>query len=122
MPQITSVMPELPSGDLNRTRAFYETKLGFRTVSQYDDYIIFTRDSVRIHYFLYADLDPLANYGSCYLYVDDAQGLYAEYAAQGVIHPNGALKDQPYGVREFVVVDDNNCLLKFGQVLTASQE
>lgn len=116
MAQIKSVAPELPSLDLARTRAFYEQKLGFKTVSQYSDYIIFERDGVWINY-LRSDDSELPKSVSCYVYVDDAAALYEELKRQDVIHPNGWLQDKPYGVREFSVLDDNGCLLKFGQRL-----
>lgn len=121
MSKILSVAPELPSLDLNRTRAFYESKLGFKTISQYYNYLILSRDGVWINYVL-CDDPAIPQNASCYIYVDDAQALYAEFQPHGVIHPNGALVDKPYGVREFSVLDDNGCLLKFGQDLTPPAE
>ena len=116
MPHIQSVAPELPSLDLARTRQFYEEKLGFKTVTQYDDYVIFERDNVRINYWLCDDAE-LPKWASCYIYVDDAKMLYEELTQHQIIHPHGMLQDRPYGVREFTVLDDNGCLLKFGQRL-----
>jgi catechol 2,3-dioxygenase-like lactoylglutathione lyase family enzyme len=116
MSRILSVVPELPSLDLDRTRTFYETKLGFETIAQYDNYAIFSRDGVWMNYVLCDDPEIPKN-ASCYIYIDDARSLYAELQGHGVIHPNGALADKPYGVREFSVLDDNGCLLKFGQRL-----
>ena len=121
MPKILSVAPELPSLDLDRTRNFYETKLGFKTIVQYDNYAIFSRDGVWINYLL-CDDPELPKQVSCYIYVDDANALYEELFPQGVIHPNGALNDKPYGVREFSALDDNGVLLKFGQDLTPPDE
>jgi catechol 2,3-dioxygenase-like lactoylglutathione lyase family enzyme len=117
MASIQSAAPELPSTDLKRTQQFYEQKLGFKTISLYHNYAIFSRDGVWINYWLCEDAEIPKN-ASCYLYVDDAAELYAEYLPQGIIHPNGKLRDQPYSVREFSVLDDNGCLLKFGQRLT----
>jgi catechol 2,3-dioxygenase-like lactoylglutathione lyase family enzyme len=119
MPHIQSIVPELPSLDLTRTRAFYESKLGFKTVNQYDDYIIFERDGIWINYWLCHDPE-LPKSSSCYIYVDDAKALYEELKVHQIIHPQGTLRDQPYGVRDFKVLDDNGCLLKFGQRLNRS--
>jgi len=116
MPMLRSAAPELPSLDLARTRHFYEQKLGFKTVSQYPDYIIFERDGVWINYWHCHDAE-LPKSASCYIYVDDAKLLYEELLPHAIIHPNGALQDRFYGVREFTVLDDNGCLLKFGQRL-----
>lgn len=119
MANLQSVAPELPSLDLARTRQFYEQKLGFKTVSQYDDYIIFERDNIWINYFHCHDTEQPKS-ASCYIYVNDAKKLYEELQQHQIIHPHGMLRDRPYGVREFAVLDDNGCLLKFGQRLNRS--
>ena len=116
MAKILMVAPELMSLDLGRTRALFETKLGFKTISQYHNYIIFERDGAWINYILTDDAE-LPKQVSCYIYVDDAKALYEEFQPHGVIHPNGHLQDKFYGVREFTVLDDSGCLLKFGQRL-----
>jgi catechol 2,3-dioxygenase-like lactoylglutathione lyase family enzyme len=119
MPTILDATPILPSTDLDRTRQFYEQKLGFQTVSQYPDYLIVIRDGVSLHFWKCDDAQ-IPQSVSCYLYVDDAAALFREYQAQGVIHPNGSIRDTDYGVREFAVLDDSGCLLRIGQRLKVS--
>jgi hypothetical protein len=48
-----------------------------------------------------------------YLFVEDADALYAEYAAQGVEFARG-LRNMPWHCREFVVKDCDGRLLAFG--------
>jgi uncharacterized glyoxalase superfamily protein PhnB len=48
-----------------------------------------------------------------YLVVEDADALYAEYAAQGVEFTRG-LGNMPWHKREFVVKDCDGRLLAFG--------
>ena len=48
-----------------------------------------------------------------YLFVEDADALYAEYAAQGVEFTRG-LANMPWRSREFVVKDCDGRLLAFG--------
>ena len=48
-----------------------------------------------------------------YLFVEDADALYAEYVAQGVEFTRG-LGDMPWRCREFVVKDCDGRLLAFG--------
>jgi uncharacterized glyoxalase superfamily protein PhnB len=48
-----------------------------------------------------------------YLFVEDADALYAEYAAQGVEFTRG-LGNTPWHKREFVVRDCDGRLLAFG--------
>ena len=51
-----------------------------------------------------------------YLFVDDADGLYAEYAARGIEFTR-ALANTPWLSREFVVKDCDGRLLAFGASL-----
>ena len=51
-----------------------------------------------------------------YLLVDDADALYAEFAARGVAFTR-ELGDMPWGSREFVVKDCDGRLLAFGSHL-----
>ena len=48
-----------------------------------------------------------------YLYVDDADALYAEYAGKGIEFVRG-LANMPWNSREFVVKDCDGRLLAFG--------
>ncbi len=57
-----------------------------------------------------SDADELLD---AYLFVEDADALYAEYAAQGVEFIRG-LGNMPWHCREFVVKDCDGRLLAFG--------
>lgn len=52
-----------------------------------------------------------------YVWVPDADALYAEYKARGVTISR-EICDQPYGCRDFDVLDCNGYTLCFGQDLT----
>ena len=52
----------------------------------------------------------------CYIWVDDADALHAEYKGRGVPIVRG-LCDQPYGCRDFEVEDVNGYRLCFGHDL-----
>jgi uncharacterized glyoxalase superfamily protein PhnB len=53
----------------------------------------------------------LAGSASCRIQVTDIESLYAEFSRSGVINSNGPLQQQPWGERDFTVLDqDNNCL------------
>jgi uncharacterized glyoxalase superfamily protein PhnB len=54
-------------------------------------------------------------------FVEDADTLYAEYAAQGVEFTRG-LGNMPWHKREFVVKDCDGRLLAFGANLYSSSE
>lgn len=56
----------------------------------------------------------LSGTASCRIRVEGVDGLYAEYDAQGIVHRNGMLRDQPWGVRDFGIGDlDGNALVFF---------
>ena len=81
-------------------------------------YAIVERDGQAIH-FRCAE-PPTANADKyadelldAYLAVEDADRLYAEYAAKGVEFTR-ELGDTPWGTREFVVKDCDGRLLAFG--------
>ena len=107
-------IPVLASLDLEQTQQFYADKLGFAPLFTYPDYAISGRDGVQIHFWLTDDRRYAEN-TSCRIDVVGVDALYAEMSATGVVHPNGHLKDQPWGMREFSVLDGDGNLIKFGQ-------
>jgi DNA-binding transcriptional MerR regulator len=107
-------VPVLASLDIQATQRFYAEKMGFTSVAQYPDYGTVERDNVQIHFWLTDDADiPKAT--SCRVDVDGVDQLYEELQASGVVHPNGPLTDQPWGLREFAVLDGDGNMIKFGQ-------
>lgn len=73
-----------------------------------------TRDDVQIHFWL-TDRAEIPKATSCRIDVVGVDQLYEEMDASGVIHPNGPLTEQPWGFREFAVLDDDGNTIKFGE-------
>lgn len=69
---------------------------------------------VEIHLSRYRELDPKTTTSVCYLYVDDAKALHAQWSAAGVEGRLRAPEDTPYGLREFAYVDPDGNLLRIG--------
>jgi uncharacterized glyoxalase superfamily protein PhnB len=121
---IRQIAPLFFTTDIPDTLAYYKDKLGFECVGTWQDppvYAIVTRDQHAIH-FRYAE-PPTANANKyedelldAYLFVEDADALYAEYAARGVKFTRGPA-DMPWRSREFVVKDCDGRLLAFGSNL-----
>jgi uncharacterized glyoxalase superfamily protein PhnB len=121
---IRQIAPQFFTRDLPATLAYYGEKLGFDCVGTWQDppvYAIVARDGHRIH-FRCAE-PPTPNPGKyddelldAYLLIDDADRLYAEYAARGVEFRR-ALENTPWHSREFVVKDCDGRLLAFGASL-----
>ena len=118
---IRQIAPHFFTLDIPGTLAYYEAKLGFKCLSTWQDppvFAIVARDQQVIH-FRCAE-PPTANpdkYADelldAYLFVEDADALYAEYAARGVEFTR-ELADTPWHCREFVVKDRDGRLLAFG--------
>jgi uncharacterized glyoxalase superfamily protein PhnB len=122
---IRQIAPVFFTTDIPRTLAYYADRLGFACVGTWQDppvYAIVARDGRAIH-FRCAE-PPTANPDKyteelldAYLHVEDADALYAEYAAKGVEFTRG-LGDMPWQSREFVVKDCDGRLLAFGSDLS----
>lgn len=115
---LTDISPKLPMRDKAVTLAYCVNMLGFRRVigAEHADYLMVEKDKVQLHFFLFAGLDPLANYGQVYLRTDDIDTLYRSLLENKVvIHPAGYLQTKPWGQREFALLDPDHNLLTFGQ-------
>ena len=123
-PMIRQIAPQFFATDILRTTAYYKDKLGFECLGTWQDppvYAIVARDQHAIHFRCAAP--PTANpdkYADelldAYFHVEDADALYAEYAAKGVEFIRG-LGNMPWHSREFVVKDCDGRLLAFGSNL-----
>jgi hypothetical protein len=116
----TSVSPIVPVRDLDIALDRYR-RLGFdaRGYEGPERYGFVDRGSVSIHLTEWAEHDPLRTAASVYLYVSDADALYAEWAALGDL--DGRLiapDDTPYGLREFAYVDPDGTLHRVGSPLS----
>jgi hypothetical protein len=96
---IRRIVPQFFTLDIPGTVAYYEAKLGFKCWGTWQDppvYAIVARDEQAIH-FRCAE-PPTANphkYSDelldAYILIEDADALYAEYAARGVEFARGDL-------------------------------
>lgn len=118
--EFTSVSPIVPVRDLEIALTRYR-RLGFdaRAYQGPERYGFVDRESVSIHLTEWADHDPLRTAASVYLYVSDADALYAEWAALDnlagrLIAPD----DRPYGLREFAYMDPDGTAHRVGSPLS----
>jgi len=118
---IRQIAPLFFTRDIPGTLAYYQDKLGFKCLGTWQDppvYAIVARDQHAIH-FRCAE-PPTANPNKypdelldAYVFIEDADALYAEYSSQGVEFVRG-LGNMPWSCREFVVKDCEGRLLAFG--------
>lgn len=118
---VRQIAPVFFTLDIPATLAFYEEKLGFECLGTWQDppiYAIVSRDQHAIHFRCAAPPTPNPEKYEeelldAYLFVADADALYADYAAKGVEFTR-ALGNMPWHSREFVVKDCDGRLLAFG--------
>jgi uncharacterized glyoxalase superfamily protein PhnB len=121
---IRQIAPLFFSTDLLGTLAWYRDKLGFACVGTWHDppvYAMGSRDGREIHFRCAQPPTPNPDkYAEelldAYVFVEDADALYAEYATKGVEFAR-ELGETPWGTREFVVKDCDGRLLAFGASL-----
>lgn len=112
--------PILASLSSEETISFYTKKMGFTFHSEWDGYLIFSRDDVMIHLWPTSDESIPKNTG-CYVNVTNVDELYEEYKNHDIIHPNGALKDMPWEMRQFSILDNNGNIIHFGQDISENE-
>lgn len=110
---ILYVAPVMPSSDIKRTKEFFKQFEMFE-ISEFDDYLILRFDNFELHYFKY-EVNPLTNYCGCYVRTLRIDDMYEFLSGYKVIHPNGELKVQPWGLKEFAIIDPDNNLIKIGE-------
>jgi catechol 2,3-dioxygenase-like lactoylglutathione lyase family enzyme len=109
---LRQIMPALPLDSVPAGVAHYRDVLGFRVNYQQHDLGVMDRDDVRL--LLIARTERHKGIGSAYVYVEDADALYAELCAKGAI-VQGEPVSRPWGLREFRVLDLEGNEITFGQ-------
>jgi len=115
MPLQTTI-PILAYLNKEDTIDFYTTKLGFTFESEFEGYLIFSKDKIALH-FWETDNPLIPQHTGCYIMVTAVEQLYEAYKQYNIIHPNGALQDKPWEMRQFSIVDNSGNILHFGEDL-----
>jgi hypothetical protein len=115
--RLTGLAAVLPVRDLAAALQHYDL-LGF-TVSAYHGggYGYAERDGLNLHFCAVPNLDPATTTSAIYLYVDDADLLFAEWRSAGVSGQFFEPQDTDYGLREGAHVDRDGNLIRFGSRL-----
>ncbi|MDQ2999545.1 MAG: VOC family protein [Chloroflexota bacterium] len=128
MPLVLAI-PALPVQNIIRSVAYYSERLGFIARHQDTGFAILVRDAVELHVWEASDESwngragaaPvvsgaesfIAGTASCRIQVVGVNELHAELQPRGVLHGNAPLTEQPWGTREFGVVDADGNLITF---------
>lgn len=113
-----AAVPALPVSEERRAVSFFEN-LGFEELTQDERGLgILRRDAVELHVWVADGGAPgaerhLAGTASCRIEVTGVDELYDRCRSLDVVHPNAPLRDQPWGTREFGVLDPDHNLVSF---------
>ncbi|WP_094702561.1 bleomycin resistance protein [Brevibacillus laterosporus] len=125
--RMLGVIPALPVTDIVKSGDFYHDKLGYTLVYHEEGFAIVECNHIQIHLWVANDeswrtrnvLSPivsgaesfLAGTTSCRISVEDIDELYQRIQPLGILPSNGHLRDQPWGDRDFSVLDPDNNLI-----------
>lgn len=123
--------PALSVREMARSVAFYRDKVGMSLVHQEGGFAILRRDEVAIHLWLANDeswrnqtrespvvsgaKSFIAGTVSCRVRVDEVDELYRTLQPFGIVRNNAPITDEPWGDRDFGVVDPDGNLVTFFQ-------
>ena len=130
--RLAMLRPLLETSDLGGTIAFWTDQLGFTVTSKLDDdkarplWCNLLRDDVRLMFNTHYHDDPeeaeedhgASLTGALYINVDDVDAL-AGSLDRARVEFLADLADQPHGMREIIVRDNNGYVIIFGQPLDA---
>ena len=112
MASLMRVAPELPVKSMPKALTHYERQLGFQVVMTMPegDYAIVERDGVALH--LFETKARSHSPASVHIFARGLDDLHAELQARGA-NLTQAIVRQPWGTRDFRVVDPSGNAIKF---------
>lgn len=110
---LKKAIPVLPAFNIADTINFFEKKLGFEATN-YGNYAVLKYKSTEIHLYMNTNSTNPINAG-CLVLVDNIEDLYTSYCAKGLIDLAGKLTYKPWGMKEFMIVDNNHNRIRFGE-------
>lgn len=119
MAELNQAVPQLPTGDINKTADFFESKLGFTVVQKYPEqgHLILCRGNAEIQFWQVSteeEAKVIAMQSSCYIRVKNISELYEEFKVKDV--PFGyELTVQPWGMNEMQVNEPYGNAIRFGE-------
>jgi uncharacterized protein YndB with AHSA1/START domain/catechol 2,3-dioxygenase-like lactoylglutathione lyase family enzyme len=115
--RLEQIQPVLMSRDVAASIDFYVNRLGFTLAFHapaHPAYAVLRRDAVELHVQWNDAADGSAGDRPMYrVLVSGIDALHAEFATAGVFHPGTALRDTPWGTREFAFYDPDRNGLAF---------
>lgn len=117
--ELSNAIPQLPSGNIEKTAEFYSNDLGFEVIALLKDFnfLIVRRGSAELHFWQTEDESTarqLGNMSSCYIRVKNINTFFNDLKKKGT-HFRYELQETPWGMNEFQVDDLYGNAIKFGE-------
>ncbi len=119
--QLSPAIPQLPSGDIEKTAKFFTDFLGFEVVALFVEHkhLIVKRGVAEIHFWQAEseqDAKKIGSESSCYIRVINIESLFLEFKKSGVSF-RYELTAQPWGMNEMQIDDPYLNAIRFGEML-----
>lgn len=117
----THISPIVYVQDLAKSTHFYNHFLGFEVQASQPGYAYIVRDDIAIR-LIEVEGDEAPSQQSCYICVEQIDQLYKQLEPNLSQLPDGRVRapfDQPYGQREFHVIDEDSLLIFFGEAVSS---
>ena len=117
--KLSPAIPQLPTGDIEKTAEFFEGILGFQIVAKFleHNHLIVRRGPAEIHFWqapTEQGAREIASQSSCYIRVENIEALYEELKKVGASF-RYELTKQPWGMNEMQIDDPYGNAIRFGE-------
>ena len=113
MTTFESAVPIIPAREMETSTAWYRDRLGFEIQHVEREYGVVSRDDVYLHFWGPSGIAPEQSMFMYRIGVRGIDDLYEACRSEQIVHPRAPLEEQPWGAREFAVVDVDGNLLTF---------
>jgi uncharacterized glyoxalase superfamily protein PhnB len=113
MTEFVSAVPIVPAREVEASAGWYRDRLGFDVFHTELEYGIVGRGETWIHFWGPSGIEPEQSNTMIRVGVRGIDELYEHCRAEGIVHPNAPLEEQPWGFREFAVCDHDGNLVTF---------
>ena len=105
-----SIVPVLPSADINRDVGWYKDKTGFEPIFSDNMYAVLNRENLYLHLQWHADTaeDPLLGGSVIRIAVKNIKPLFEEFVQRGTVAADKFKANTPWRTNEFGFFDLNN--------------
>lgn len=119
--KLSPAIPQLPSGDIEKTAKFFTEKLGFEVVAKYPQqkFLIVRREQAEIHFWQTDSEEDAKNLGresACYIRVENIEPFFEELKKREAVF-RYELTQQPWGMNEMQIDDPYLNAIRFGEAI-----